>query len=76
LNRTYSEEALKESPFLLDLLQEADSFSEIDTVLRPFWSTSAARKVIEPFSEEEKQDILEEAKRLLIGEMMKGGRAY
>ncbi|GAA3330096.1 hypothetical protein GCM10020331_081250 [Ectobacillus funiculus] len=26
LNRTYSEEALKESPFLLDLLQEADSF--------------------------------------------------
>ncbi|MFP3122192.1 DNA repair exonuclease [Ectobacillus funiculus] len=76
LNRTYSEEALKESPFLLELLQEADSFSEIDTVLRPFWSTSAARKVIETFSEEEKQDILEEAKRLLIGEMMKGGRAY
>lgn len=76
LNRTYSEEALKESPFLLDLLQEADSFSEMDAVLRPFWSASAARRVLEPFSEEEKQDILEEAKRLLIGEVMKGGGPY
>ncbi|MFX3624153.1 MAG: exonuclease SbcCD subunit D [Ectobacillus sp.] len=76
-NYTFSHEAWErlksENDFFADLLKETEAFTDMDTVLRPLWN-SAARKVLEPFSDEEKEEIRKEAERIVIeGLLAEGG---
>ncbi|MDG4656750.1 DNA repair exonuclease [Ectobacillus antri] len=67
-NHTISHKALRaqlDNPFFASLLGEGSQFNDMDSILRPL-RTSASGRQIEMFSEDEKQDIQKEAKRILL----------
>jgi exonuclease SbcD len=66
------EEIKQEHHFFGDLLKEAEQFEDINAIVRPLWTSSAARE-IEMFSEEEKQEIVREAERIVIRELLAEG---
>jgi hypothetical protein len=75
LSSSIWESMKNEHHFLGELLRETERFANIDTILHPLRHSSATRG-IEAFSETEKQEILKEAERIIIQELLaeRGGR--
>jgi exonuclease SbcD len=73
-NRTLpyeSREQLKRDAFLGSVIETIDSFQDMKTVLAPLYMQPVARKVLNPFTEEEQAEIMAEAERLLLQELLK-----
>ncbi|WP_416828662.1 metallophosphoesterase family protein [Ectobacillus polymachus] len=72
-NHTLSNDALEtmkqESHFIGELLQEVESYSYLDSIMRPLRQPASA-KGIEEFTEEEKDEIVQEAKRIILRELV------
>ena len=64
----------EENHFVGSVLQELESFSNMDTVLRAIWTSSAAQGVIEAFSEEEKAEIQKEAENIILEQLFQRER--
>lgn len=68
------EKLKKENHFIGTALQELESFSNIDSVLRPIWSSPVARKVLRSFSEEEMKEIQKDAENLILEQLLQQER--
>ncbi|EOP57913.1 MULTISPECIES: metallophosphoesterase family protein [Bacillus] len=64
----------KENHFVGSVLQELESFTNMDTVLRTIWTSSVARNVIESFSDEEKAEIQKEAENIILEQLFQQER--
>ncbi|MDM5153713.1 DNA repair exonuclease [Bacillus sp. DX1.1] len=64
----------EENHFVGSVLQELESFSNMDAVLRTIWTSPVARNVIESFSEEEKAEIQKEAENIILEQLFEQER--
>ena len=64
----------EENHFVGNVLQELESFTNMDAVLRTIWSSPVARNVIESFSEEEKAEIQKEAENIILEQLFQQER--
>lgn len=74
-NHTLSNDAMEamkqESHFIGELLHEVESCTYLESIVKPLWQSGAA-KAIDAFNEEEKEEILQEAKRIMLRELVAG----
>ncbi|CAM4082527.1 DNA repair exonuclease [Bacillus manliponensis] len=64
----------EENHFIGTALQELESFSNMDGVLRPIWSSPVARRVLHSFSEEEMKEIQKDAENLILEQLLQEER--
>ncbi|KEK24942.1 metallophosphoesterase family protein [Bacillus gaemokensis] len=64
----------EENHFVGNVLQELESFTNMDAVLRTIWTSPIARNVIETFSEEEKAEIQKEAESIILEQLFQQER--
>ncbi|MFJ8527425.1 exonuclease SbcCD subunit D [Bacillus sp. NPDC094106] len=64
----------EENHFVGNVLQELESFTNMDAVLRTIWTSPVARNVIESFSEEEKAEIQKEAENIILEQLFQQER--
>jgi exonuclease SbcD len=65
----------KENHFIGNVLQELESFSSMDEVLRTIWTSPVARKVLHSFSEEEKKEIQKGAENIILEQLLEQERS-
>ncbi|WP_078381564.1 metallophosphoesterase family protein [Sutcliffiella halmapala] len=68
----YSKAVLKEKSFYQDFYQVVDQTDNIDVFLSSLFKHSEARHFLEPFNQEEKKAILEEAEQWLVTKFLEG----
>lgn len=64
----------EENHFVGSVLQELESFTNMDAVLRTIWTSPVARNVIESFSDEEKAEIQKEAENIILEQLFQQER--
>lgn len=69
------EKLKKENHFIGNVLQELESFSSMDEVLRTIWTSPVARKVLHSFSEEEKKEIQKGAENIILEQLLEQERS-
>ncbi|SDZ08078.1 DNA repair exonuclease [Bacillus sp. 166amftsu] len=69
-----TERLKEENHFVGSVLQELESFTNMDAVLRTIWTSPVARNVIESFSEEEKAEIQKEAENIILEQLFQQER--
>ncbi|GGE72907.1 metallophosphoesterase family protein [Priestia taiwanensis] len=69
-----SREQLKEGDhFIRELLDVIDGYEDVDTTLTPLLGNTLVKKVHLTLTAEEKEEMIEEAERLLLNDLLKGG---
>lgn len=64
----------EENHFVGSVLQELESFTNMDTILQTIWTSPVARNVIEPFSDEEQAEIQKEAENIILEQLFQQER--
>ena len=57
---------LKDTPFTTELLSNVERFTEFDEALKPLYRHGIAKKWLDSLTEEEQEQIIQDAKRMLL----------